>query len=128
MRTLAQLALSRPTLLAQHARGYAALIAVEAQAWATQARLHTMVACCMLLLFSASLTLAGVSVMLWPLYASGPHDQALPLLCAPALPMLGALMAWWWLHEHPQTNAFLALQQQFELDMACLAEVADGQT
>ncbi len=128
MHTLIQIALSKPTLLAQHARGYAALVAVEAEAWALQARLRMMVASCMVLLLATSLTLAGVGAMLWPLYGPTLQTQALPLLCAPALPLTGAALAWLWLRTHPQADAFPALRQQVNLDLACLQEDAHGQT
>jgi hypothetical protein len=128
MSTLLQLALSRPALLTQHARGYAALIAVEAEAWAVQARLRLLVAACMVLLLAASLTLAGVGTMLWPLYGQGMQAHALPLLLAPTLPLLGAVGSAVWLRTHPQADAFPALRQQIDLDIASLQEPAHAES
>jgi hypothetical protein len=127
MHRLAHLALSRPGLLAQHAQGYAALLTVEAEAWAAAARLRLLVTTTLLILLVASFTLACMGIMLWPLYGTILQAQALPLFGAPALPLGGALIAWAWLHAHPAGHAFPALREQLQLDLACLKDDTDGQ-
>ena len=122
MHTLFQLALSQPALLTQHARGYAALLAVEAEDWRNQARLRLVVASCMGLLLACALTLAGVGLMFWPWYQANMPARLDALMLAPGLPFLGALCCAWWLRTHPQAKAFPALRQQIELDLASLQE------
>jgi hypothetical protein len=126
MHRLAHLAMSRPGLLAEHAQGYAALLAVEAEAWAAHTRLRLLVTTALLMLLAASLTLACAGIMLWPLYGATLQAHALPLVGAPALPLGGALIAWAWLHSHPQGHAFPALREQLQLDLACLKDDPDG--
>lgn len=120
MHALFSVALTRPELLARHLAGYGELAAAEVDEMLAGVRRRTLVSATMLFLLTVSLTLAGVSLLVWPLYAAQNATHAgVPwawLLTVPLAPGLGALGCALWLRQQQRQPAFSLLREQLAQD------------
>jgi hypothetical protein len=122
MHPLLNLLATRPQLLAEHAQGYAELLADEwpraASSWKRQALLNTLA----LLGLFAALMLAGVALMLWATLPGATMPAAWVLVLVPLLPLCAAAACF--IAARAGARGPSELQQQLRADMALLRAVA----
>lgn len=119
---LLRLTLEHPHLLAEHASAYAAVLAEEAQAAATQMHsrflLHALAGACGML----ALILAGVALMLLAALPETSLRAGWVLIVVPAFPAALAITAFAMSPRAPVTSRFAALGTQAQADLALLRE------
>jgi uncharacterized membrane protein YqjE len=116
MHALFSVALTQPELLARHLAGYGELAAAEVDEMMVGVRRRTLVSATMLFLLTVSLTLVGVSILVWPLYASQGVVPVAWLMAVPLAPGLGALGCALWLRQQQRQRAFGLLREQLAQD------------
>lgn len=119
-----RLVTSQPQLLAEHAEGYADLIAQELQAasarWKRSVMLGTVGAISALVM----LMLAGVALMLWAVTPDAAMRAPWLLLVVPAVPAVVAFGYWSALSSQAKGSGFATLREQLAADAAMLREVS----
>ena len=122
MHPLLALAASQPQLLAEHAGGYAELLALEAgefsQAWKRRLLLHALALGSALM----GLTLAGVAALLWAVTPPAQIQAPWMLWAVPLLPLFGALGCLLVAQSGARGQSFDRLRQQLAADLQMLRE------
>ena len=122
MHPLLHIAASKPSLLAPHLEGYAALLGAEfgmaREAWQRRALLHVLALCAALI----AAALCGVAVMLWAVIPEAQMRWPLALLLTPMLPLLAAAACVWAAASRPDAAPFVAFRQQLQADLALWQE------
>jgi hypothetical protein len=122
MHPLLNLVATRPQLLAEHAQGYAELLADEwpraASSWKRQAWLNTLA---LLSLFAATI-LTGLALMLWAALPGATMTAAWVLVLVPLLPLCAALACF--IAARAGARGPNELQRQLRADMTLLRAVA----
>jgi hypothetical protein len=118
MHPLLALLATRPQLLVDHARAYAALVDEEFDiafaSWRHRAILLSVALCCVIV----SAVLAGVALMLWAVNPVLQPHAPWVLWCTPLLPLLGAVICLVLARSATPTDAFANLGRQISADMA----------
>jgi hypothetical protein len=115
-----RLAASQPQLLAEHAAGYAGLVAEEVSSSGAHIKQRITLQIVGLLCLMVSAILGGVALLLWASIPTGSMPQPWLLWFTPLVP---AVLGVWTLlralnHKSPQ--AFAMLREQFAQDAALL--------
>jgi CBS-domain-containing membrane protein len=115
-----RLAASQPQLLAEHAAGYAGLLAEEMTSSSAHFKRRITLQIVGLLGLMVAAILAGVAVLLWAALPASPLQQPWLLWFTPLLP---AVLGAWALLAAKSNNAppaFATLREQFAQDAALL--------
>lgn len=115
-----RLAASQPQLLAEHAAGYAGLLAEEVASSGAQLKRRITLQIVGLLGLMVSAILGGMAVLLWAALPSTSFQQPWLLWFTPLVPALLALLALWIAQNDAAQPAFATLREQFEQDAALL--------
>lgn len=115
-----RLAASQPQLLAEHAAGYAGLLAEELVSSGAQLQRRITLQIVGLLSLMVAAILCGVAVLLWASLPVASLQQPWLLWFTPLVPALLGLLALWIAHSGGSQPAFATLREQFEQDAAML--------
>lgn len=124
MHPLLALLATRPQLLVDHARAYAALVDEEFDvafaAWRRRAVLLAVALCCL----AVAAVLAGVALMLWAVNPVLQPHAPWVLWFTPMLPLLGAATCLVLARNATPNHAFANLGRQISADLAMLRAVS----
>jgi cytochrome bd-type quinol oxidase subunit 2 len=124
MHPLLALLATRPQLLVDHARAYAALVDEEFDiafaSWRRRAILHALALCCLVV----AAVLAGVALMLWAVNPVLQSHAPWVLWSTPLLPLLGAAICLVLARNAKSNNAFANLGRQISADIGMLREAS----
>lgn len=125
MHPLLRLLLTQPSLLGEHAQGYAELLSSELDTLqsATQRRLVWLAAAAASA--TAGVVLAGVAVLLCATLPALPPSALWACVATPAVPLAGALLCWLQLRSASQAQAFVHIKEQLRLDLQMLQDVVN---
>jgi hypothetical protein len=115
-----RLAASQPQLLAEHAAGYAGLLAEELASSGAQLKRRITLQIVGLLSLMVGAILCGVAVLLWAALPVASFQQPWLLWFTPLVPSLIGVMALWAARHDTAQPAFATLREQFEQDAAML--------
>lgn len=115
-----RLAASQPQLLAEHAAGYAGLLAEELASSGAQLQRRITLQIVGLLGLMVAAILSGVAVLLWASLPVASLQQPWLLWFTPLVPALLGVLALWIAHSGNGQPAFATLREQFEQDAAML--------
>jgi hypothetical protein len=120
MHPLLALLATRPQLLVDHARAYAALVDEEFDiafaSWRRWAILQALALCCLVV----AAILAGVALMLWAVNPVLPSTASWVLWCTPLLPLLVATICLMLARQSTPNAAFANIGRQISADIAML--------
>jgi hypothetical protein len=122
MHPLVRLVANEPRLLAEHAQGYAELLAAEfgqvSAIWKRRALLNAIALCCL----GVAAILAGVALMLWAVSPAAAIRAPWALLVAPLIPCAVALGCLALDRVAGGTAAFASVRQQVQADLVMLRQ------
>lgn len=115
-----RLAASQPQLLAEHAAGYAGLLAEELAISGAQLKRRIALQIVGLLGLMVAAILGGVAVLLWASLPAASMQQPWLLWFVPLVPALLGALALWVSNSNPVEPAFATLREQLAQDAAML--------
>ncbi|KRB96353.1 hypothetical protein D9M68_695600 [compost metagenome] len=115
-----RLAASQPQLLAEHAAGYAGLLAEELAISGAQLKRRVTLQIVGLLGLMVATILGGVAVLLWASLPAASMQQPWLLWFVPLVPALLGALALWVSNSNPVEPAFATLREQLAQDAAML--------
>lgn len=115
-----RLAASQPQLLAEHAAGYAALLAEEMTSSGVQLKRRVTLQIVGLLGLMVAAILGGVAVLLWAALPATPLQQPWLLWFTPLVPAVLGVVALVAAKSDSAAPAFATLREQFAQDAALL--------
>ncbi|MEN9618368.1 MAG: hypothetical protein RL406_605 [Pseudomonadota bacterium] len=119
--TIWNLLLARPQLLADHMRGYAALMRDETELAMAYLRYRLSLWVAWVICALVFLGLLGVSVMLWATTPNASQVHGWVFIAVPTIPLTGLVMTWIALNRPPPQPLWDVLQKQIAADMALLS-------
>lgn len=122
LHALFRLVTSQPQLLAEHAEGYADLIAQEVQAASTRWKRSVMLGAVGGVSALAMLLLLGIALMLWAVTPDAAMRAPWLLVVVPAVPAVVAIGCFSALSGQARGNGFATLREQLAADAAMLRE------
>jgi hypothetical protein len=115
-----RLAASQPQLLAEHAAGYAGLLAEELASSAARLQRRVTFQVIGLLAFVVAAILGGVAVLLWAALPEVSTERPWLLWFTPLVPALLGALALWLAHDASVQPTFTTLREQLAQDAALL--------
>lgn len=119
---LLHLIATKPQLLAEHAEGYAEMLAAQmgsvAATWKRRAVLNAVALCCL----GVAAVLAGVALMLWAVIPPSDIHATWALLVGPLVPAAAAVACLAAARAGDEGSAFGALHEQLRADIVMLRE------
>lgn len=122
---LLKLLLERPHLLADHAGGYAMLLAEEGSSAASALRQQLLRWALTAIAWTLAAIWAGVALMLWAALPEIRPEHAWILVATPAVAVMAASLVWLSSRRHQRFKPFAELRQQAKADMALWRELAE---
>ncbi|WP_332738646.1 hypothetical protein [Hydrogenophaga sp.] len=120
-----RLAASQPQLLAEHAAGYAGLLAEELAISGAQLKRRIALQIVGLLGLMVAAILGGVAVLLWASLPAASMQQPWLLWFVPLVPALLGALALWVSNSNPVEPAFATLREQLAQDAAMLRRTTE---
>lgn len=115
-----RLAASQPQLLAEHAAGYAGLLAEELAISGAQLKRRVTLQIVGLLGLVVAAILGGVAVLLWASLPAASMQTPWLLWFVPLVPALLGALVLWMSNSNPAEPAFATLREQLAQDAAML--------
>ena len=123
---LVKLVATQPQLVAHHLGAYAHLASAQASDALLALRGRAVLGAAAGALFVLGLLLAGVALLLAAVTPMTQMPAPWLLAAAPAVPLLGAVAAWWAMRRRPWAWSLDPLREQLAADAALLSEAGEA--
>ena len=124
MRSLLNLLMTQPKLLADHAAAYAEMAATEMGVAAAVCKRQVMLTAAAICCWTVAAILTGVALMLWAVVPETSMHAPWVLIAIPMLPVAVALWCGVVLRALAATQPFADVRQQLRADLGMLREVS----